>query len=72
MEYLRFYQNEDPEYSLETKICVYGGDADLIMLMLASHEPNVMIIKEPADFESAYGGAQKWDKKFEIIYINLL
>jgi 5'-3' exoribonuclease 1 len=46
MEYIRWYVNEDPEYSLETRHCMYGQDSDLIMLSLLTHQPNFCILRE--------------------------
>lgn len=46
MEYIRWYKNESPDYDPCTWHCIYGQDADLIMLSLLSHEPNFCIIWE--------------------------
>lgn len=48
MEYIRWYKNPElnPAYDNQTKHCIYGQDADLIMLSLLSHEPNFCIIRE--------------------------
>ena len=42
-----------PGYQPNTRHCMYGQDADLIMLGLVSHEPQVTLLKEIVDF---YGG----------------
>eukprot|EP01022_Parablepharisma_sp_SALTPOND_P026522 TRINITY_DN64324_c0_g1_i1.p1 TRINITY_DN64324_c0_g1~~TRINITY_DN64324_c0_g1_i1.p1 ORF type:complete len:1277 (-),score=166.01 TRINITY_DN64324_c0_g1_i1:68-3898(-) len=45
MEYLRQYKVSS-EYDPNIRHCIYGMDADLIMLALVSHEPNIVIIRE--------------------------
>ena len=45
LEYIRNYKL-NPEYSPYTKHCIYGQDADLIMLSLISHEYNFIILRE--------------------------
>ena len=45
LEYIRNYKSS-PEYTPYTKHCIYGQDADLIMLSLISHEYNFIILRE--------------------------
>ncbi len=52
MEYMRCYKLS-PEYDPNTRHCVYGLDADLIMLGLVSHEPHSMIIRDITDSHSS-------------------
>jgi 5'-3' exonuclease len=50
MEYIRWYKNSDV-YKKDTRHCIYGQDADLIMLSLLSHEPNFTIIREEVKYK---------------------
>eukprot|EP01022_Parablepharisma_sp_SALTPOND_P008218 TRINITY_DN1353_c0_g1_i1.p1 TRINITY_DN1353_c0_g1~~TRINITY_DN1353_c0_g1_i1.p1 ORF type:complete len:1171 (+),score=123.77 TRINITY_DN1353_c0_g1_i1:444-3956(+) len=51
MDFLRRYKASS-EYDPNTRYCIYGPDADLIMLALVSHEPHTIIIRDVTDSHS--------------------
>ena len=48
-EFIR-YQKSQPGYIQFTRHCLYGLDADLIMLGLCSHEPYLSVLREEVTF----------------------
>jgi 5'-3' exoribonuclease 1 len=80
MQHIREMRNQ-PSYQPNQRHCMYGQDADLIMLGLVSHEPHFTLLREIVDFtggfnrnENALKTVKKYTKQsdFQLLHLSVL
>ncbi|CAB3404848.1 unnamed protein product [Caenorhabditis bovis] len=76
MDFIRS-EKAGSNYDPNTRHCMYGLDADLIMLGIVSHEPHFSLLREEVTFNRPrkYKKPQKTDsetKKFHLLHLSLL
>ncbi|SGY47624.1 BQ5605_C001g00550 [Microbotryum silenes-dioicae] len=71
MEYIRLNKAQ-PGYDSNVRHCMYGLDADLIMLGLLSHDPHFCLLREEVTFGPKKGKAKGLEvQKFFLMYLSL-
>ena len=65
MEYIRLSRAQ-PDYDPNVRHCLYGLDADLIMLGLLSHDPHFCLLREEVKFGPA--SKSKGNKRCAILH----
>ena len=78
MEFIRWAKKK-PDYKPNTRHCMYGLDADLVMLSLVSHEPQFCLLREVVSYDKGNKGKPPRDvlsnpqaNHFMILQIGLL
>lgn len=75
MDYIRYAKSQS-DHDPDTRHCLYGLDADLIMLGLTSHEPHFSLLRE----EVRFGGRKDKNKRpvtpeettFHLLHLSLM
>ena len=79
MDFIREMKSQ-PGYQPNQRHCMYGQDADLIMLSLVTHEPHFTLLREIVDFSfptknrNALKSVKKFTKEsnFQLLHISIL
>lgn len=72
MEFIRV-QKAQPDYNPNTRHCVYGLDADLIILGLVAHEPHFSLLREEVTFgRNKKSSSDLTSQKFFLLHISLV
>ncbi|CUM65023.1 uncharacterized protein PRCAT00002642001 [Priceomyces carsonii] len=73
MEYIRTMKSQD-EYDPNLRHCIYGLDADLIMLGLVAHDPHFALLREEVTFgpKAAKKSTDVNDQTFFLLHLSLV
>ncbi|CUM55403.1 uncharacterized protein AC631_03249 [Debaryomyces fabryi] len=73
MEYIRTMKNQ-PNHDPNSRHCIYGLDADLIMLGLVSHYPHFALLREEVTFgpRGQKQSNELTDQNFYLLHLSLL
>ncbi|KAG7662769.1 exo2 [[Candida] subhashii] len=72
MEFIRSTRSQD-DYDPNTRHCIYGLDADLIMLGLVTHDSHVALLREEVSFGRQRASAKELhEQTFYLLHLSLL
>ena len=71
MDYIRHCKAQ-PDYNPNVRHCLYGLDADLILLGLLSHDPHFALLREEVKFGSSQQKSSSAPARFFLMHLGLL
>ncbi|VDN05070.1 unnamed protein product [Thelazia callipaeda] len=76
MDFIR-YERSRFDYNPDTRHCLYGLDADLIMLGMCTHEPHFALLREEVKFGRRKNRTEKYrcdvdGLRFQLLHLSLL
>lgn len=72
MDYIRYLKSQKDYSTRNTRHCLYGLDADLIILGLCTHEMHFVILREEVQFGKQKKTTSVEETKFYLLHLSLL